>query len=157
MKYSEAKQGRTFIIRLESGEVLHEQIEQVAREQSIRAAALILVGGVDHGSTLIVGPQHGDRLPTPVIEHVLSAEHEITGTGTVFWDQERNAPTAHIHIACGREGQTITGCIRRGVKVWLTMEVVVFELVDTTAARVKDPQSGHSLLEPIPKAPYPTP
>ena len=32
MKYSEAKQGRTFIIRLEDGDILHEKIEEFARE-----------------------------------------------------------------------------------------------------------------------------
>ena len=38
MKYSEAKQGRVFIIRLEDGDILHESIEAFAREHSIKAA-----------------------------------------------------------------------------------------------------------------------
>lgn len=30
MKYSEAKQGRIFVIRLEDGDVIHEEIEKFA-------------------------------------------------------------------------------------------------------------------------------
>ena len=40
MKYSQAKQGRVFVIRLEDGETVHEEIEKFARAQSITAAAL---------------------------------------------------------------------------------------------------------------------
>ena len=50
MQYSEAKLGRVFVIRLEHGDVVHQEIEQFAREQSIRTAALIIVGGADQGS-----------------------------------------------------------------------------------------------------------
>ncbi|MEA2074150.1 MAG: hypothetical protein U9O85_00170 [Euryarchaeota archaeon] len=50
MKYSEAKQGRTFVIRLEDGDILHEKLEEFARAQSINVAALIATGGADEGS-----------------------------------------------------------------------------------------------------------
>jgi len=45
MKYSQAHFGRTFILRLEDGEILHEEIEAFAAEHSVKAAAVILVGG----------------------------------------------------------------------------------------------------------------
>ena len=45
MKYSEAKQGRVFIVRLEDGEIVHEVIEQFALDHKITAASLIVVGG----------------------------------------------------------------------------------------------------------------
>jgi len=57
MKYSEAKSGRVFVLRLEDGDVLHESIEAFARARGIRAAALIALGGADKGSTLVVGPE----------------------------------------------------------------------------------------------------
>ena len=48
MKYSQAKQGRTFIIRLEDGDIVHEEIEKFAREKSIKLSnslslAIVLV------------------------------------------------------------------------------------------------------------------
>ena len=59
MKYSEAKQGRVFVLRLEDGDTVHEELERFAKEQGIRAAGLIIVGGADSGSMLIVGPEDG--------------------------------------------------------------------------------------------------
>ena len=129
MKYSEAKQGRIFVIRLEDGDIVHEAIERFAREQSIRAAALIIIGGADAGSTLVVAPEEGRATTISPMEHILDNVHEITGTGTIFPDEEGN-PVLHCHIACGRKASTITGCVRKGVKVWHVMEVILFELVD---------------------------
>ena len=63
MKYSQAKQGRIFVIRLEDGDVLHEEIEKFAGAQGIRAAALLAVGGADRGSALVVGPAEGRVKP----------------------------------------------------------------------------------------------
>jgi predicted DNA-binding protein with PD1-like motif len=52
MKFSQARQGRVFILRLEDGEIVHEVIEQFATEHGIKAASLIVVGGADDGSRL---------------------------------------------------------------------------------------------------------
>ena len=147
MKYSQAKQGRVFIIRLEDGEIVHEEIEKFAREQSITAAALIVVGGAAKNSKLVVGPQQGDVRPVKPMEHILDDVHEIAGTGTLFPDDEGN-PLLHMHMACGRNLSTITGCVRSGVKVWQIMEVILMELVDTTGIRVMDPKLGFKLLTP---------
>lgn len=43
MKYSQAKQRRIFVIRLEDRDVIHEEIERFAREKGIKAAALIII------------------------------------------------------------------------------------------------------------------
>ncbi len=147
MKYSEAKKGRTFIIRLEDGDILHETIEAFAREHSITAAALIALGGADEGSKLVVGPEQGRSKPIAPMEHILDNVHEIAGVGTIFPDKDHN-PILHMHIASGRDKSTITGCVRRGVKVWQVMEVILFELVDTKARRTFDTQTGFELLEP---------
>jgi predicted DNA-binding protein with PD1-like motif len=147
MQYSEAKQGRIFVMRLEDGEIVHEAIERFAREQSITAAAMIILGGADEGSRLVVGPEHGRAQPITPMEHILDNVHEIAGTGTLFPDEEGN-PTIHLHMACGRDASTVTGCIRNGVKVWLVMEVIVFELINTTGKRVSEPDTGFELLRP---------
>ena len=147
MRYSQAKQGRTFIIRLEDGDIVHEEIEKFSREKSIKAAALIILGGADKGSKLIVGPEHGRREPIIPMEHILDNVHEIAGTGTIFPD-EKGKPVLHMHMACGRKTSSVTGCVRKGVKVWHIMEVILFELVDTTAVRAFEPTTGFELLKP---------
>lgn len=147
MRYSTARMGRIFVIRLEDGEILHETIERFAAEQGIEAAALIAVGGADTGSTLVVGPEQGRAVPVHPMTRVLPDVHEIAGTGTLFPDEEGN-PVLHMHLACGREGFTVTGCIRTGVKIWQIGEVILFELTDTSAIRKVDPQLGFKLLSP---------
>ena len=147
MKYSEASHGRVFVIRLEDGDVLHESLEAFAAEHGVRSAGVIAVGGADAGSVLVVGPERGDALPVVPMERVLAGVHEIAGTGTIF-PNARGEPVLHMHLACGREGETTTGCARRGVKIWKVMEILLFEITGTTATRVADPATGFELLEP---------
>ncbi len=147
MQFSEAKQGRTFIIRLEDGEIVHETLEKFAIDQNITAAGIIILGGADKGSRLVVGPQQSRNLPIMPMQHELYEAHEVTGTGTLFPDEE-GKPILHLHMACGREENTVTGCIREGVKVWHVMEVIMFEMTETTATRKPDPEIGFKLLVP---------
>ena len=145
MKFSECKSGRIFALCLENGDIVHEAIEQFARDQSIKAASLIIIGGADKGSTLIVGPKRENEMPISSLEYVLENVHDIAGAGTLFPDEQGN-PVLHLHMACGRDASTRTGCIRRGVKVWHIMEVVLFELLESKGIRKFDPETGFTLL-----------
>ncbi|MDK9707189.1 MAG: DNA-binding protein [Desulforhopalus sp.] len=147
MKFSQARQGRVFILRLEDGEIVHEVIEQFAVDQNITAAALTILGGADDGSKLVVGPLDDRGLPLHPMERVLEYAHEVSGTGTLFPDAD-GRPLLHMHMACGRQGETITGCIRSGVKVWRVMEVIILELLDTQARRLVEEPLGLKLLQP---------
>jgi predicted DNA-binding protein with PD1-like motif len=147
VKYAQATHGRVFVVRLEDGEILHEKIEEFAAEMGVGAAALVAVGGADKGSTLVVGPEKGRALPVVPMERVLGGVHEIAGAGTIFPD-ENGKPVLHMHAACGRRDTAIAGCVRRGVKVWRTVEVVIFEIACPSARRVYDEAVGFSMLEP---------
>ena len=147
MKYSEARQGRVFIIRLEDGEIVHHQIEQFAKDQDIGRASLIVIGSADKGSLLVVGPENSRSHPINPMTHELYDAHEITGAGTIFPDDEGN-PILHMHMACGREENTVTGCVRTGVKVWYVMEIILTELLDNNATRLLDQHTGFKLLIP---------
>ncbi len=147
MKYSEATLARTFVIRLEDGEIIHEKIEQFAGDHSIKAAALIILGGADKGSKLIVGPEHGRSKPVVPMEHMLHDVHEIAGVGTLFPDEDGN-PILHMHTASGRKTSTVTGCVRNGVRAWHILEVILFELADSTGVRAIDSETGFKFLNP---------
>jgi predicted DNA-binding protein with PD1-like motif len=147
MEYSEAREGRVFILRLEHGEIVHEQIEAFAREQSIGAAKVLVVGGAAPGSTLIAGTESARRVPLAPIRHVLDGVHDVAGTGTIFPD-EAGYPVLHMHVSCGRGGASVTGCVREGLKVWLVMEAVITEIIQSSAVRVLDETTGIKLLSP---------
>lgn len=148
MKSSQAQLGRVFVLRLEDGEIVHECIERFAAEHGITHAALTLHGGADQGSVLVTGPREG-RSPPPIAPQttVLGNVHEVVGAGTLFPDAN-GIPILHVHLACGRGEHTITGCIRTGVKTWHVLEVVLTELLGSTARRLHDPASGFELLVP---------
>ena len=147
MQYTQAGLGRIFILRLEDGETVHEEIEKFSREHSIRAASDTIVGGADKNSRLITGPARGREYPIVPMEHILKDVHDVAGVGTVFPD-ENGEPVLHLHMACGRESTTVTGCIRSGVKVWHIMEVILIELTDCSTVRVHDSKTGFTLLDP---------
>jgi len=147
LQYSQAKSGRIFILRLEDGDILHECIETFAREQNINAASLVCLGGADTGSTLIVGPKEGRASRIEPNEIILNDVHEVTGVGTLF-PNEQGDPVLHMHLACGRHDETLTGCIRRGVKTWHVLEIVIYELLECTAVRKQDASTGFELMQP---------
>ena len=147
MKSSEASLGRVFVIRLEDGDIVHECIEQFAAENNINAAALIILGGADKASRLVVGPEQGRAAKIKPMIHMLDEVHESAGTGTVFPDKD-GRPVLHLHMACGRKDKAVTGCARAGVKVWQVMEAVLIEITDSSGRRLPDAATGFDLLCP---------
>ncbi len=148
MKYTEVKQGRTFVLRLEQGDVIPEELEKFAEEKGIDSGLVYILGGVDQGSRMVSGPVNGKDIKQnmPLNINEFDDIHESVGVGTIFLDED-NKPILHLHAAAGRENNTITGCTRVGVKVWMYMEVVVVELLDCKAKRKIDEKSGFTLLE----------
>lgn len=147
MKFEEAKIGRVFVIRLEDGEILHEQIEKFARENKINRASLLILGGADKGSILITGPRESRTETIDPMETALNDTHEAVGVGTVFPDEEGN-PVLHMHISCGRSDKVITGCVRKGVKAWHFLEIILTEITDCNSIRKRDILTGFNILEP---------
>ena len=147
MKYSEAKRGRVFVIRLEDGDIIHEKIEHFAEEKSISYAYLTILGGIDKDSKLVCGPEDGRaNIIHPEIINIDNV-HEVTGTGTIFPDKNGKV-SLHMHLACGRHETTKTGCVRPGVKTWHVLEIVLVELINCSAKRLFDKTTGFNLLEP---------
>ena len=147
MRYTEGISGRTFVIRLENGEILHKEIEKFALEKKIRAANVKVVGGVDKESVLVVGPEEGRAKKIVPMELILDNVYEATGVGTIF-PNAKGEPVLHMHIACGRKDKTITGCVRRGVKVWHVLEVVIQEILNCNSKRILEKNTGFELLQP---------
>jgi predicted DNA-binding protein with PD1-like motif len=148
VKYSEAKIGRVFVIRLEHGDALNATIEKFAADHRITGAVVVVLGGAEKGSRLVVGPEMGEARPVAPMERRLDEAHEIAGVGTVFLDEDTGRPLVHLHVAAGRSGSTVTGCTRNGVVTWQVAEVVLFELCGTSAKRKTDAALGFKLLCP---------
>jgi predicted DNA-binding protein with PD1-like motif len=146
MKACEGHIGRVFVIRLEDGDVVPECIEQFAEDNSVTVGQAILVGGIG-GGEVVVGPRRSEEIPPDPMLLPVDGAHEVVAVG-VLAPGENGRPVLHIHGALGRSGKTTTGCLRPGVKTWLVGEVILYEILGTSAARIKDAESGFALLEP---------
>ncbi len=146
MQFSEQTFGRCFVLRLESGEVLHEIVEKFAIEHNIRSALVTAVGGIGPGSKMVVGPELPlDDGIKPII-YTFNEPHELTGAGTLFSDVE-GIPLMHMHGSAGRDGKAVTGCLRAGIIAWLVLEVTITELVGQGPVRLEDQDTGFKILE----------
>ncbi|MBI4334370.1 MAG: DNA-binding protein [Chloroflexi bacterium] len=146
MKASEGQIGRIFVIRLEDGDVVPKCFEEFAAANRISHAQVILVGGIGSGD-VVVGPRRSAERPPEPMLLPLDGAHEVAGVGVLAPGPD-GKPNLHIHAALGRSGQTITGCLRSGVKTWLIGEAILLEITGARAARVRDAASGFALLKP---------
>ncbi|KAF1085312.1 hypothetical protein SPSYN_01448 [Sporotomaculum syntrophicum] len=95
---------------------------------------------------MVVGPEDGNApKPRKMVTELLGTS-EAMGIGTLFINEE-GLPKLHMHSAFGRNRDTVTGCTREGVIIWHIGEVVIFELLNSTAFRKVDPGTGFELLE----------
>jgi predicted DNA-binding protein with PD1-like motif len=146
MKFSEARLGRIFVLRLEDGEDLHGILEGFAEEMRIDVGAVLALGGAAHGSRLVVGPEDTETKPIDPMKRMLEGVNEISGVGTLVRDEAGKA-VLHMHVAAGRGDITAAGCTRAGVSIWQVAEVVVFELVGSGALRRFEEDTGFVLLD----------
>ncbi len=146
MKSAEGRLGRVFVIRLEHGDRLPDCIERFAEQEGISVGHAILVGGIGEGH-VVVGPRRTDERPPEPMLLPIDGAHEVAGVGVIAPDEE-GRPRLHIHAALGRSGQTTTGCLRPGVSTWVVGEVIVYEITGASVSRVRDSETGFSLLVP---------
>ena len=146
MKAGEGQLGRVFVIRLEDGDVVPSCIERFAEEKGVSVGHVILVGGIG-GGEVVVGPRRSEeKSPEPMLLPIDGA-HEVVAVGVLAPGPD-GKPSLHIHGALGRSGSTLTGCLRPGVDTWLVGEVVLYEILGADVTRVRDAQTGFTLLEP---------
>ncbi|AHM57777.1 hypothetical protein EAL2_808p02720 (plasmid) [Peptoclostridium acidaminophilum DSM 3953] len=144
MKATEGKLGRVFVIRLEEGDIVPDCIEEFASEMNISIAHLSMLGTLMDGE-IIVGPRKtSENPPNPMALPIYEA-HETIATGIIAPDKT-GKPILHIHGALGRSGNTITGCLRNGVKAWVCCEVILQEIIGVDARRLFDEKTGFTLL-----------
>ena len=142
MEYSVGKTGRIIAARLFEGEDLYASIEQIASNENIKSAAVLITGGF-RKANVVVGPKQ--EKPKIVANFKdFTGPGEVLGVGTIYCDDE--GPKLHIHTAIGKAGETMVGCPRGGAKTFLILEVTIIEIADLKAGRKPDENTGLNLL-----------
>jgi len=145
MQSTEARVGRVFVLRLEDGDVIPDCIEAFAADRGVQVGCALFVGGADQGE-VVVGPRVSHATPPDPMTVPVDGASEAAAVG-VLAPGPQGRPILHMHAALGRGGRTVTGCTRKGVRIWLVAEVVLWELTGAAAVRVRDPNSGFTLLQ----------
>lgn len=146
MKFTQAKIGRIFVVKLEDKDKLPDAIEEFSRKQKIKTGVCLMIGGIGKGK-LVAGPERPDTSPIIPVLQEIKGVNEILGIGTIFPD-EKNLPRLHMHAATGRKKKVLAGCIRPGITVWKIVEFIILEFTGSKAARKMDKKSGFLILEP---------
>ena len=131
MDYRKGTIGRVFTVRFDEGDLFLEGLLEIITEEKITNGWFHVLGGLREAD-VVTGPKEPVMPPEPVWNEVRGAR-ETMGTGSIFWDG--NEPKIHLHAAMGHHGDTLTACVRKGTKVYLVLEVVIFEIDGINASR----------------------
>jgi predicted DNA-binding protein with PD1-like motif len=144
MQYSVGTTGKVIVARLETGEPIYSSVEGLAKKENIRCAVVWIIGSMSHGG-VVVGPRNEDEIPLQVLTERFDDARELLATGTLF-PNAGGSPKLHMHAAIGKGRNALVGCPREGADCWLVDEVVIMELIDVNAKRLKDAKTGLELL-----------
>lgn len=142
MDYRTGSIGRVLSIRFDHGDDLLEGLKEIILKEKIRSGWFQILGGVIQAG-VVTGPKEPTMPPDPVWREVDEAR-EVLGSGSVHMDGEE--PRIHLHAAMGHHGDTLTACIRKNTKVYLILEVILFELKGIDASRPWYEEGGFNRL-----------
>jgi predicted DNA-binding protein with PD1-like motif len=142
MDYRTGSIGRVLTIRFDHGEDVLEGLKEIITGENIRSGWFQILGGIAHAG-VVTGPREPVMPPEPVWDEVDGAR-EVVGSGSIHWDGDK--PLIHLHAAMGHHGKTLTGCIRKDTRVYLVLEVILFELKGIDASRPWYEEGGFNRL-----------
>ena len=142
MEYSECSIGRVFLVKFEHKDDLIENIRALALKERISFATITFLGALSKGD-IVCGPKKTE-LPALPARFSFKKGHEVVGFGTIAKSAGEVQP--HIHAAIGKGKKAMTGCLRKGCEVFVTVEAVITELKGVDISRKMDKNIGHTLL-----------
>lgn len=121
--------------RLKPGSDLREGIEELVKENSVKAGVLVsVVGNVKKAVLRMVGGKTEKTWDRPF--------EIVSGTGTLSVDG------CHIHVALAdSDGLVVGGHLKKGCIVKTTTEIVLLSLDDVEYKRILDHDTGYDELE----------
>lgn len=142
MDYRSGSMGRVFTIRFDDGEDFLEGLKEIVLKESIESGWFQILGAVRQAD-VVIGPEEPVMPPIPIWTKVAEVREAI-GTGSVYWDNAE--PIIHLHAALGNHGETLTACVRKNTKVYLILEVVLFEILGIDSSRPWWQEGGFNRL-----------
>jgi len=142
MEYTQAKPGRIFAVKFDAEEDILIGLKDLIRKENIKAGIAYMIGALTNTNAAL-GPEKKEYPPTPVFWNFSDAK-EILGIGIFAFEEDE--PKIHLHAGFGNKKETKIGCIRGKAEVYLTIECVIQEFIDTNIVRKLDDRYNASLL-----------
>jgi predicted DNA-binding protein with PD1-like motif len=142
MDYRTGAVGRVIALRFDHGEDFLAGLREIVLKEKVASGWFQIIGALDH-ARVVTGPKEPVVPPDPVWRTV-DTVCEVVGTGSVHLDN--GEPKIHLHAALGDHGETLTACVRRDSRVYLTIEMLLFELIGLGASRPWDANRGFNRL-----------
>lgn len=140
MDYTQGNMGRVFVARVDHGEDLLSELEDLALNEDIKSAFFFMLGATG-GAHVVTGPKH-KSLPPDVTSERFESAKELLGVGNIF--QDCGKPKIHFHASASSGSGSIMGCFREFTEVFMVMEIVIFEVEGIKAERIRDEDIGFS-------------
>ncbi len=131
MEYRIGSIGRVLTIRFDNDDDFLEGLKEIVLKEKIKNGWFQILGAVKNAD-VVIGPEKPVMPPTPIWTKVDQASEAI-GTGSIYMDGDE--PLIHLHAALGDHGETLTCCIRKNTKVYLILEVMLFEILGVDISR----------------------
>lgn len=131
--------GNTIVARIDKGEEILEQVQEIARKEDIKLASVQALGAVNQ---FTVGVFLTDEKRYQANEFEGSFEI-VSLTGTINTMQD--AFYCHLHMSAGNEkGEVFGGHLNRAV-ISATCEMII-QIIDGRVDREKDEETGLNLF-----------
>ncbi len=144
MKHTQGRQGRVFVLRFEHGDDFNLELEKFAVKKKIAAGFITFLGAL-HKGEMAAGPKKPVIPPQPNWLKFDGA-WEVFGTGSLFTGK-KGEKYVHLHTSMGKNKRTITGCLRKNVKVFMVIEALLVEVKGAKASKGIDAASGLNMLK----------
>jgi len=142
MEYKSGTIGRFFSVRLDEGDDFLSALRSLVIKEKINHGIFHVIGGLREAD-VVTGPREPVMPPDPIWQEVREVK-EVLGTGSIAWEDDE--PRIHFHAAMGHHGDTLTGCVRKGTKVYLVLEIYIFEISGFNASRPWYEKGGFNRL-----------
>ncbi|MEW6519223.1 MAG: PPC domain-containing DNA-binding protein [Thermodesulfobacteriota bacterium] len=143
MDYRTGSVARVFAIRFDDGDDFLGGLTELIKKENIRNGWFHVIGGLRQAD-VVTGPREPVMPPEPVWRQLRDAR-ETLGSGSIYRD-ENDEPRIHLHAALGHHGDTITGCVRKGSRTYLLLEVILFEIAGFAASRPWSADKGFNIV-----------
>jgi uncharacterized protein len=142
MQYSKGKTGRVFFARFDHGDDVTRKLSEIASKEKILLASVSILGAIEE-ATLVCGPKKAEMPPDP---NFVSFDdgREVVGFGTIT--SRGGKPRVHLHASFGKSGRSLTGCLRKNSRTFITVEAVITEITGIALTRKTDKASGIDLV-----------